>query len=85
MKYYLLLVYITAGLVALYYLTVLMHIFFGSFGKNVSTNKAFIPFYGWIMGLRDDKSKEPKPAETAKPEAENKRSAKKESAKRNKA
>ena len=65
MKYYLLLVYVTAGLVALYYLTVLLHIFFGSFGKHVDVNKAFIPFYGWFAGLKGDKSNKAQDSKTA--------------------
>lgn len=79
MKYYLLLVYVTAGLVALYYLTVLLHIFFGSFGKHVDVNKAFIPFYGWIAGLKGDKSNngtqdsKPAPAKSASEHKQNKK------------
>lgn len=55
MKFYLLLVYLTVGLSAFYYFTVFFHIFFNIFGDKVKANKAFIPFYGWIVGLRPEK------------------------------
>lgn len=58
MKFYLLLVYVTVALVAFYYLTVFLHIFFGIFGENVKENRVFIPFYGWIKGIKNDKQKE---------------------------
>ena len=51
MKYYLLLIWVIGGLVALYYVTVLLHIFFGVFKKGINMNKIFIPFYAWIVGL----------------------------------
>lgn len=76
MKFYLLLVYLTVGLAAFYYFTVFFHIFFNIFGDKVKANKAFITFYGWIVGLRPEKKqnvekpvvKEKKPI-TRKPRA----------------
>ena len=58
MKFYLLLVYVTVALVAFYYLTVFLHIFFGIFGEKVEENRVFIPFYGWIKGIKHSKQKE---------------------------
>lgn len=75
MKFYLLLVYLTVGLAAFYYFTVFFHIFFNIFGDKVKANKAFIPFYGWIVGLRPEKkpkveepvAEEKKPKQSKKP------------------
>jgi hypothetical protein len=52
MRYYLLLIALLVGLTALYYITLIIHIFTGVFGDNVNTNKLFIPFYGWIKGSK---------------------------------
>lgn len=39
--------------VALYYITVIMHLFNGMFGNNIPFRKVMIPFYGWKYWFRN--------------------------------
>ena len=49
MRFVLLIVWALLVLLAIYYITVIAHIFTGMFGKNLSFGKVLIPFYGWTV------------------------------------
>ena len=34
-------------ILAIYYATVILHLFTGAFGRNIEFKKVLIPFYGW--------------------------------------
>ena len=47
MKFVLMIVWALLIILLIYYLTVILHLFTGAFGKNISFKKTLIPFYGW--------------------------------------
>ena len=49
MRFVLLIVWALLALLAIYYATVIAHLFTGMFGKNVDFAKTLIPFYGWTI------------------------------------
>ena len=49
MRFVLLIIWALLILLAIYYATVIAHLFTGMFGKNVDFEKTLIPFYGWTI------------------------------------
>ena len=49
MRFVLLIVWALLIILAIYYATVIVHLFTGMFGKNVDFAKTLIPFYGWTV------------------------------------
>ena len=47
MRFVLMIVWALLIILAIYYFTVIAHLFTGMFGKNISFKKVLIPFYGW--------------------------------------
>lgn len=47
MRIFIMCVWAVLFIVALYYATVIVHLFTGMFGKDISFGKTLIPFYGW--------------------------------------
>lgn len=39
-------------ILAIYYMTVIAHVFTGIFGKNISFKKTLIPFYAWTKWFK---------------------------------
>lgn len=55
MRFYLMIILAVSVLVLIYYITALVHVFTGLFGKTIEESKLFIPFYAWVKVLRNDK------------------------------
>ena len=47
MRFVLMIVWALLIILAIYYVTVIAHLFTGMFGKNFEFKKVLIPFYGW--------------------------------------
>jgi len=52
MKFFLLIIGALVYLMALYYVTWMIHVFVPIFGRWITPVKALIPFYGWIMWFK---------------------------------
>jgi hypothetical protein len=47
MRFVLMIVWAVLIITAIYYVTVIAHLFTGMFGRNIPFGKTLIPFYGW--------------------------------------
>ena len=47
MRFVLMIVWTVLIITAIYYVTVIGHLFTGMFGRNIRFDKTLIPFYGW--------------------------------------
>lgn len=47
MRFVLMIVWALLIITAIYYVTVIAHLFTGMFGRNIPFGKTLIPFYGW--------------------------------------
>lgn len=53
MRFISLIVWAVLIILAIYYITVIAHLFTGIFGKNIDFKKTLIPFYGWTLWFRN--------------------------------
>ena len=53
MRFVALIVWALVIILAIYYATVITHLFTNLFGKNVDFKKTLIPFYGWTIWLKN--------------------------------
>lgn len=52
MRFVLMIVCALLIILAIYYATVIAHLFTGMFGRNISFGKTLIPFYGWTQWFK---------------------------------
>ncbi len=53
MRFVALIVWALVIILAIYYATVITHLFTNLFGKNVDFKKTLIPFYGWTIWFKN--------------------------------
>ena len=52
MRFITLIVWALLIILAIYYATVIAHLFTNMFGKNIDFKKTLIPFYGWTVWFK---------------------------------
>ena len=52
MRFVLMIVWALLIILAIYYVTVIAHLFTGMFGRGLSFRKTLIPFYGWTKWFK---------------------------------